>query len=43
MTTDGIFIGKEKENDYLTRAVADPISSGIFIIELKDTSNDFSM
>lgn len=41
MTTDGIFIGKE--NDYLTRAVADPISSGIFTIELKDTSNDFSM
>lgn len=43
MKTDDIFVVKEKENAYLTRAVADPISSGIFTIELKDTSNDFSM
>lgn len=27
----------------MTREVADPISSGIFSIELKDTSNDFSI
>ena len=34
---------RKKKERYLTREVADPISSGIFSIELKDTSNDFSI
>lgn len=35
--------GKGKKKTYLTREVADPITSGILTIELCDKSNDFSM
>lgn len=34
--------GRNKENAYLTSEVADPISSGILCIELKETSKDLS-